>query len=727
MKTKNNIKHKKSKMNVNKIRVNFIFIFGVLILFLVFCLRISYLCLYDYKVLDSTITSFIKKRNTNEEIIMPSRGSIYDSNGNVLAEDVVSYSVIAYLSPTRSENSKVPLHVVDPSITAQTLAPYINMDVKLLENILRKDAYQVELGPGSRNLTQLQMEEIKNLNLPGIDFVESTKRYYPNGDFASYSVGYTINKEDDNKNVWKVGQLGIEEYYNELLTGKSGYVRYEKDRYGYKIFNGREYVEKAVNGSDIYLTIDDNIQLFAENALSKMITDSSGEWGFITVVNAKTGAIYAYASNPSFNPNERNITNYIDLLTGTAYEPGSTMKIFSYMCAIDNGKYNGDDVYNSGSISYNTRNGQSIVIHDWNKTGWGTISYDYGFAMSSNVGAASLLETDVINKKVLSSCYEKYGFGKKTGYTVNREVGGNLNITYDVDAASATFGQAMTITPIQMIQALTSISNDGKMLKPYIVSKIVDSNTGEVTYKANVSVIDTIANSSTVNKIKSLMDSVVCNDSSMCTGSAYYMDDYKIIGKTGTAQIYDEKTGTYMTGASDYVYSFAGMYPMDDPNIIIYVGLKKPKDTTNYVAPAVKDVVINTSKYLNLVDDKNDYSSYKISLYVNKKTDVVKTELKKNDLNVIVLGDGDVVINQYPSKGSVLQNGSKVVLLTDNYTKVMPNLVGFSYKDAFNILKLMGVKHSLNGNGYVVNQSIPEGQVVNDNDEVVINFESNIE
>ena len=206
MKTKNNIKHKKSKMNVNKIRVNFIFIFGVLILFLVFCLRISYLCLYDYKVLDSTITSFIKKRNTNEEIIMPSRGSIYDSNGNVLAEDVVSYSVIAYLSPTRSENSKVPLHVVDPSITAQTLAPYINMDVKLLENILRKDAYQVELGPGSRNLTQLQMEEIKNLNLPGIDFVESTKRYYPNGDFASYSVGYTINKEDDNKNVWKVGQ-----------------------------------------------------------------------------------------------------------------------------------------------------------------------------------------------------------------------------------------------------------------------------------------------------------------------------------------------------------------------------------------------------------------------------------------------------------------------------------------------------------------------------------------
>ena len=186
---------KRKKININKIKPNYIMFPLTIFLFFIFALRIVYLCTTDYMVGDENITAFIKKRNTKEEILLPKRGSILDKNGNVLAEDVASYTVIAYLDKRRSEGSKTPLHVVDPDITAEKLAPYLNMDVEVLKILLKKDAYQVELGPGGRNLSQIQMEEIKNLNLPGIDFIASTKRYYPNGDFASYAIGYTVNEK----------------------------------------------------------------------------------------------------------------------------------------------------------------------------------------------------------------------------------------------------------------------------------------------------------------------------------------------------------------------------------------------------------------------------------------------------------------------------------------------------------------------------------------------------
>lgn len=715
----------KKKINTNKIKSSYLMIIFVLGLFMLFLARLTYLCMVDYMVGDLTITDFIKNRNTEEEIILPKRGSIRDVSGNVLAEDVASYTVIAYLDESRSENSEKPMHVVDVEVTAKTLAPYLNMDVSVLRTLLSKDAYQVELGPGGRDLSQIEMENIRNLNLPGIDFTTSSKRYYPNGDFASYVIGYTVDSEDEDGNEWEKGQLGVEEYFNETLMGTSGYVTYEKDRYGYKIANGREYVEDAMDGEDIYLTLDSSVQLFVENAVKKMEADSEAEWSFMVVADAKTGAIIAYATTPSFDPNKRNMISYIDPLTGYTYEPGSTMKTFSYMCAIETGKYNGSDMFDSGTIKFIASDGTETVVHDWNKIGWGKISYDYGFAMSSNVGAANLLENKIIDKKELSNCYNNYGFGKITGFTLNREMSGNVKFNYDIDAASATFGQAITITPIQMIQAMTAISNDGKMLKPYLVDKIVDTNTGEISYESTVEVVNTIASSSTIDKIKELMSSVVCNDSTKCTGSAYYMDDYPILGKTGTAQIYNEKTGTYMTGSSDYIYSFAGLYPADNPEIIIYTALKRPKDTTNYVADAVKDVVVNTSKYLNIVIDDSKSSTYKIGNYVNKEVASVSSEIVSNNMKLYVLGDGKKVIKQYPSRDSKLYTGSVVALLTDTYDRKMPNLVGLSYKDAINILKLMGVKYETNGNGYVISQSIKDGEIVGNDVTVKLEFNNN--
>ena len=689
-------------------------------------LRLSYLCLVDYKVGDSTITAFINNRNTLEEVIYPTRGDILDVKGNVLAQSVSSYTVIAYLSETRSEGSDTPLHVVDKKATAEALSPLINMSVEDIMKLLEKDAYQVELGPGGRNLSQIQMEKIKNLNLPGIDFISDTKRYYPNGDFASYMLGYTKTNEENGVSTI-VGELGIEEYYNDTLTGSPGFITYEKDRYGYKIANGREYIEPADDGDDVYLTVDNNIQLFIENAVKKMSADSEAEWTLMVVADAKTGAILGYSSTPSFDPNIRNMASYIDPIVGNAYEPGSTMKIFSYMCAIESGNYKGDDKYMSGSKTYESETtGEKVTINDWKKEGWGEITYDQGFALSSNIAVANLVET-AIGKSELSACYSNYGFGKATDFTLKREATGSIDFNYQIEVATAGYGQGITTTAIQHIQALTAIANDGIMLKPYIVSKIVDSNTGKTNFEGKRTEIKQIASESTIDKIKELMASVVTPNSETSTGYPYYMDGYNIIGKTGTAQIFDYEKGEYLKGESDYIYSFSGMYPGDNPEIIIYTALKKPKDSNNYLAPAVKEVIQNVSNYLNIKESQSINTSYEIDSYINEEVNEVTPLLQNKGLNLIIIGDGNKIISQYPSKNTKLTKGDNIILLTNNYDKKMLNLIGLSYKEAKIILDYMGINYTIEGNGYVYEQSIAEGTIINEEDTLVIKLKDKYE
>ena len=709
----------KKEINTNKIILSKKIFVAVSFLLLIFIGRIAYLCLVDYKVNDTTISAFIEKRNIKEEIIEPTRGSIYDVNGNVLAQDVASYTVIAYLDEKRSENSKTLNHVKDIENTAKELAPYINMDEETLINLLSKDAYQVELGPGGRNLSQIQMEAIKDLNLPGIDFIKSSKRYYPNGDYASYMIGYTITKENENKNKYTVGELGIEEVFNEELTGEEGYIAYEKDRYGYKIANGREYIEEADDGNDIYLTIDNNIQLFIENAVKKAQNDSEAEWILMAVMDAKTGAILGYSSTPSFDPNLRNMTSYLDPIISSAYEPGSTMKIFSYMCAIESGNYDGEKTYESGKKTYKSEtDNDTVTINDWNKKGWGTITYDKGFALSSNIAVANLLET-TISKEELKVCYDDYGFGERTNlYNYNdnknykKEYTGSVDFTYDIEAATAGYGQGITTTPIQHLQALTILSNEGVMLKPYIVDKIVDNDTNKTVYKSNVIKTDKLVSEDTIEKMKELLRSVVQPDSKNATGYPYYMEGYDLIGKTGTAQIFDHEKGKYMTSATDHIYSFAGLYPGEDPEIIIYTAIRKPKDTTNYLGPMVKEVLVNTSKYLNIEQTQKQLENITIDNYINKSTKIITDKLNLNNIKTIVLGTGNKIINQYPSYGSVINENDTVILLTNEYTKTIPNLIGLSFKETTTILDYLKIDYEYEGYGYLESQSIEENTLI---------------
>ena len=708
----------KKEINNDKFRISKPVIIVTFFLFIVLIIRLCYLCLFDYKVGNSTITTFIKNRNTTEEVIMPKRGTIYDVNGNILANDVISYTLIAYLSDTRVDSKGNKDYVEDIDDTSSKLADVLGASTDDIKSVLingkENNKYQVEFGSIGKGLSELAKEEIDELNLQGIDFIKDIKRYYPNGDFASYLIGYTVNKEDDDGNKFITGEMGIEEYYNDTLKGKTGFVTYEKDKYGYKIANGREYIEPAEDGNDIYLTIDNNIQLFIHNAVNQAQEESDAEWVLMAVMDAKTGKILGYSSTPSFDPNLRNMTSYIDPLVTLTYEPGSTMKVFSYMCAIDSGNYDGNTTYTSGSKTYTSENGgKDVTISDWKKEGWGVLTYDQGFALSSNIAVANIVES-VITKEDLKTCYAKYGFGNKTDFTLKREESGNINYTYQIEAATAGYGQGITTTPIQHLQALTAIANNGTMLKPYVVDKIKDSNTGKILEENKKTELTTIIKSSTVDKMKELMANVINGDNTNSTGYAYYMDGYSLIGKTGTAQIFDYTKGKYMSGASDYIYSFSGMFPGDDPEIILYAAIKRPKDTTNYVAPMIREVEKNITKYLNIEEKSNEKKSYVVESFYNKKVNEVKTLLESKNIKVLVIGDGTEIINQYPSVNSTIYEDDLVILKTNNYDKRMIDLDGYSYKEVDNILRLMGVSYILEGNGYVYEQSIPVGEVIND-------------
>lgn len=709
---------KKGIENNEKFKVSKLVIIVTFFLFVILIGRLCYLCLFDFKVGDSTITAFIKNRNTSEEVIMPTRGTIYDNNGNILANDVISYTIIAYLSEDRLDAKGNKNYVEDIDDTSTKLASVLNIDTNIIKDILvrgkENNKYQVEFGSYGKGLTELVKEEIDELDLQGIDFLKDVKRYYPNGDFASYMLGYTVLKEDDTGNNWITGEMGIEEYFNEQLKGTAGYITYERDKYGYKIANGREYVEPADNGNDVYLTIDNNIQLFIENAVKNASKDSEAEWVLMAAVDAKTGAILGYSSTPSFDPNLRNMTSYIDPIAGLTYEPGSTMKIFSYMCAIDSGKYDGNTTYESGTKTYDSVNGDSTVtISDWNKKGWGTLTYDKGFALSSNIAVANIVES-VINKEELKICYEKYGFGKTTGFTLNREETGSIDYTYQIEAATAGYGQGITTTVLQHMQALTAIANDGEMLKPYIVSKVVDTDTGKTVFEGKTESLGVIAETDTISKMKELMASVINGDNTNSTGYAYHMDGYSLIGKTGTAQIYDYTKGKYMSGSSDYIYSFSGMFPGDNPEVILYAAIKRPKDTTNYIAPMIKEVEKNITKYLNIEESIKEKESYKVESFYNKNVSQIKSNLENKNIRVLVLGNGNEIVEQYPSIGNTVYEEDLIILKTNNFDNKMINLLDYSYKEVTNILNLMNISYTTEGTGYVYEQSISEGNDIND-------------
>ena len=699
---------------MNKARIiNMSTIFIIIFVFIFACLiiKLLYIGTHHIYVGDNKLSVFANARDTRKKTLYAKRGTIYSKEGEVLAKDVNSYTVIAYLDPSRTKDPERPYHVVDKEKTAELLSPLINMTkekiLKLLNSTykscnedktecVKKVPYQVELGPGGRGITELLKDQIEELDLPGIDFLSSTKRYYPNGDFLSYTLGYAKTNSEGTY----AGEMGLELYYNDDLTGTNGYIEYQSDLQGYQITSTPTIENKSVSGNDIYLTIDTNIQMFAEEAMST-IEKGNPEWATIAVMNAKTGEILGIASTPSFNNNTLEIKSYYDPFSANLYEPGSVMKIFSFMAAMENGIYNGDEKFKSGKLKVD-----DAVIKDWNRVGWGNITYDQGFMGSSNVAASKLALT--LGRAKLKDFYSNLGFGTKTGLPFPNESAGTINFKYNTEVASASYGQGITVNAMQILQALTTLSNNGTMIKPYIVSKIVNSETDETILENERTEIRKVCSEETVNKLIKIMRGVVDGSAKMSTGTGYYIKGIDLVGKTGTAEIASPKGG-YLRGDKNTLKSFAALFPGEDPEIIIYTAISKTSKSST-MKTAIKNLVKNVSTYLNIYGNKesSESKSYTVESFINKDADSSALILENNNMESVIIGEGEKIIKQYPNKGVTLNVNNKVFLLTNDNKYKMPNIKGWSRNDVLTFAKLINLNVTFEGTGYVDSFNIKE-------------------
>ena len=682
------------------------FFFGVLIF------RISHLAL-SKEVDGIDLQTFAKNRTTRTTVIPAHRGTIYDANGNILSQDVSSYTLIAYLDPKRTVDESKPQHVVDKEKTALVLSAILDMDKdQILKYLSKTNVYQTEFGAKGRGLNEITKDTIKAANLPGLDFIETTKRYYPYGDFASYLIGYAKAKDEDSE---VIGELGIEKSFNDMLKGDDGYIIYQKDRNGYQIAGTKEARKEATNGDSVYLTIDNNVQFFVEKALSRMEKSDASRMT-ILVADAKTAKILAYATTPSFDPNKRNITNYLDDISAVSFEPGSTMKIYTYMAAIENNMYSGKSTYKSGSFIAKDK----TVIRDWNKVGWGWITYDQGFVYSSNTAVVNIMDK-YMDANTLKNFQLKLGFGSKTGIDVPMESSGKIAYKYETEIFNAAFGQGVMTTPIQHIKALTTIANNGDLLKPYVVDKVVNAD-GEIVYQNERTVLDHVVSSDTIAYVKNLMYRTV-NDRDGAA-HAYAIKGFDLIGKTGSAQIAKTNGKGYKTGYNDVNRSVVLMFPKDDPQIIIY-SVAKEAPNANKLSSITKEIVTNISKYYNIYNEETktiENSQVKVENYLNKDVNTIKKELEAKGLNVIVLGNGKKVIKQYPSTNTNLIKDDKIYLLTNGDKITMPDLTGYSTLEVKTIASILGLELKTNGNGYAVNQSIKKDEVISQEKIIEVEF-----
>jgi penicillin-binding protein 2B len=686
------------KIKRSRVRVNNLLI---LVFFCCFLLAIGKLIFVavSSNIDGKDLTAFANKRDTKKRVIPATRGNIYDVNKETIASNANSYTLIAYLSEKRTTNVDNPQHVIDKERTAKSLAEVLEMDYDyVLGRLNVKGAYQVEFGTKGKNLSENQKVKIESLGLPGIGFIAGNKRYYKNNKIAPYIVGYAKTSEDGEIN----GEIGIERQYDNVLKGEDGYSEYQVDGAGYQM--GEPLVNKdPISGSDIYLTIDTGIQLILEDALHTLEENNTFDWFTMTVIDANTGAIVASTSSPSFNPNDvSTIKNYVNPLIGYTYEPGSTMKIYSWLAAMESGIYDGAKEYQSGTTKVD-----NYTIKDFNNVGWGMISYDKGFAYSSNV-AATNLALELGNIK-LKEFYESLGFGSKTGIELPYEEKGILKMTYKSELATASFGQGITTTPIQNLQALTIFTNDGEMLKPYIVDKIVDQE-GKVTYQGERTSLGQKASSENVKKMRELMYDVVYNGVS----NYYQPNNVTLAGKTGTAE-FTGSNGKYLSGSLNRIRSFAGFFPYENPKYIFYVSVKKLDGENKALANAVVKAVESIANYSNITNTTSEIdkdSLISLKNYISQNVKETKENLENEKLKVYVIGDGKAIINQYPLKGSEVIKGSKVFLLTENEEYIMPDITGWSSSEVMNFCNLIGLNYKFNGYGIVKEFNIDKDTII---------------
>lgn len=617
----------------------------IILLFILIIGRIFFIQVIDYKKLNS-LANDLWSRNLP---IGADRGLITDRNGVVLAENITTTSLVV-----------VPNQIIDKESTAKKLSEILNTNYDDMLKHLNKKTSIERIHPEGRKLSFEIADKINSLNLDGVYLLKESKRNYPYNNLLSHVLGYV--------GIDNQGLSGIELAYDEYLKGEDGSIKYYSDGFGKKLEKATVY-NSPQSGMNVALTIDINIQQAIENELDNVVTKYNPQQSLIVVANPKTGEIYGMSSRPNFNPNEYNKydleTINRNLPIFNTYEPGSTFKVISLASSIQEKTINlfEDKYFDSGSI-----NVSGSRIKCWKHGGHGSQTFLQVVENSCNPGFVVMGER--LGKERLMDYVKKFGFGEKTGIDLSGEENG---ILFDVDkmgpveTATTAFGQGVSVTPIQQVMGVSAAVNGGHLYTPYLVSSISNANTLDTVLVNKPKLKRDVISEETSKLVRYALESVVAKG----TGRNAYLNGYRVGGKTGTAQ--KVKDGRYMDG--NYILSFIGFMPANDPEVVVYVAVDNPKGVVQYggtvAAPIAKRVLEASANALDIKKSKSDiereYELWDIKYYeVPNVIGMTKKEARAAigiNYQIEYSGTGEKVIYQSPKEGEFVKQGEKIKLM----------------------------------------------------------------
>ena len=721
-------KNKKIKLNEGRVLA---FLLAIAILFLALSGRLLYISIFrskDYKAM-------AEEQWTNEIQIDARRGRILDRNNRELAVTANVFRVDLDLITLRKYIDKKDTDNIE---IAKLLAEALDMDE---EKVLSRIELTYPSGNPANSATLIRRiekekaDKVKELDINGVIVSEDTKRYYPNGDFLSHTLG-TTNADGE-------GLSGLELYYNEELMGIPGVRVSEVSGNSTSNPYSETSFTPPVDGKDMTLTIDENIQYFvekvAEDALKKHNADSVS----IAVMNPNNGEILGMVNKPGFNPNNpyegseafkgkdesAKLQNmWRNTIVSDSFEPGSIFKIITSIAAIEENIAGKDEVYYcDGSLNVAGKN-----IKCWKPGGHGVQNFNQTLENSCNVAFMEMGAK--LGAEKLNEYIRLFGFGTQSGIDLPGEATGIVKNVEDisaVDLATISFGQTNTMNGIQFMTALNAVANGGDLIQPHIMKELShkDDNGTKIIDEVFVPKIqENIVDEKSTMRVKEALESTVSNGSSKDAG----IEGIKVAGKTGTAEKVDPETGTYGAG---YIASFAGFAPYDNPQVSLIVIIDNPKNGEHFggivAAPFAGELFNNIFNYISLNEgqlDAKDESVIIPDLRGDKVTSAEKT-LNELGINCVIEGDGTFVTSVTPIPGYKVKKGDSITLYAgsrfDRNEKeiVVPDFRKLNKEESEEILKSLGLKGEFEGEGEIKEQSISAGEIIKSGDKIKFKLE----
>ncbi|MDO8446076.1 MAG: penicillin-binding transpeptidase domain-containing protein [Deltaproteobacteria bacterium] len=518
-----------------------------------------------------------ERQYKNKIPLVPKRGTIYSKGYEELAVTVEVDSVYAE-----------PDEIEDPKFAAKRLAPILSVSRKKLEDHFSSSKSFVWL---ARKVSPSLIERVKSLDIQGIGFVKENRRFYPNAELASHVVGFS--------GIDGSGLGGIELAQDAQIKGKVEFVRAERDALGKRTLPKDFGFEDSLTGNSIVLTIDKTIQYTAEKELANAVKKSGAKGGTAIVMDPKTGEVLAMANYPQFNPNDLSSSPQIALKNKAivdTYEPGSTFKVFLLAAALEEGVVKPGDKFNceNGSMEFAGK-----VIHDTHKHG--TLTVREIMKVSSNIGSVKIAAK--LGKERYHDYLTSFGFGSPTGIELKGEGSGilrSMKTWSKLELANISFGQGVSVTPLQLATAFSAIANGGYLMKPYLIKDILDKD-GKVIKRNQPQIVKKIISGETASKVTEMLRDAVAEGG---TGTAAALAGYDVAGKTGTSQ---KVSGGRGYAGNKHVASFIGFVPARSPELVVLVAIDEPEGIQYggvVAAPAFKAIAESSLRYLN-TPDKN--------------------------------------------------------------------------------------------------------------------------